>query len=58
MPWYWSDDIARVLTEMKSFDVAKTSKLTATPVAFRSPAETIEAAVEILLDDDEIPLAA
>jgi hypothetical protein len=58
MPWYWSDDIARVLVVSGKIDKSAAAPLISAPVAFRSEASTIEAAIDTLLDDDEIPLAA
>lgn len=58
MPWYWSDDIARVLVVSGKIDNAIAAPLISAPVAFRCEASTIEAAIDTLLDDDEIPLAA
>ena len=58
MPWYWSDDIARVLVVSGKIDSSVAASLISAPVAFRSEASTIEAAIVALLDEDEIPLAA
>jgi hypothetical protein len=58
MPWYWSDDIARVLVVSGKIDNSAAAPLISAPVAFRSEASTTEAAIDTLLDDDEIPLAA
>lgn len=58
MPWYWSDEIARVLVDLDKIDGAVATSLTSMPVAFRRECDTIEMAAEMLLDDDEIPSAA
>jgi hypothetical protein len=58
MPWYWSDDIAQVLVRMDRIDTSTATSMSAAPVAFRSESLTIEGAIDALLDDDEIPLAA
>lgn len=58
MPWFWSDEIAQVLSAAGRIDDRVVSNLVARPVAFRSDAETIEEAAERLLEDDEIPIAA
>lgn len=56
MPWYWTDDLARVLLEDGRISETIASELTSLPVAFRSEETTVEAAAGALLDDDEIPL--
>ena len=58
MPWYWTDEVAPVLVSNGTIDQATAQGLIATPVAYRSEHETMEAAVAELLDDGEIPLAA
>lgn len=58
MPWYWSDEIARVLLGIGKIDAVTASRLIAAPVAFRLDSGTVEAAAESLLDDEEIPLLA
>lgn len=58
MPWYWSDEIARVLVELGKIDLARAATLTRAPVAYRSDSQELETAALALLDDDEIPLAA
>jgi hypothetical protein len=58
VPWYWSDDIAANLISAGKLDPSSVSGLVATPVAFRRDHDTIEEAIEALLADDEIPLAA
>jgi hypothetical protein len=58
MPWYWSDDIARALLEGGKIRTADALLMSATPVAYRSEAATLAEAVEALLDDEEVPLAA
>jgi hypothetical protein len=58
MPWYWSDDIARVLVVSGKLDNSVATAMISAPVAYRSEASTIESAIDTLLDDDEIPLAA
>ena len=58
MPWYWSDDIARVLVVSGKIDSSAAAPLISAPVAFRSEASTIESAIATLLEEDEIPLAA
>ena len=58
MPWFWSDEIARVLSAAGRIDDQVSSDLLARPVAFRSEAETVEEAADRLVQDGEIPLAA
>jgi hypothetical protein len=58
MPWYWSDDIAQILVGAGKIDSSTAAPMISAPVAFRSEATSIEAAIDTLLDDDEIPLAA
>lgn len=58
MPWFWSDEIAKVLSAAGRIDQRLASALEARPVAFRSDSETIEEIADRLLQDDEIPLAA
>ena len=58
MPWYWTDEVARVLVSNGTIDQVTAQRLISTPVAHRSDRETLEGAVDQLLDDGEIPLAA
>lgn len=58
MPWYWTDDLARVLLDSGQISESVASELASLPVAYRSEESTVEAAATALLEDDEIPLAA
>lgn len=58
MPWYWTDDVARVLLAKGSIDPTIAASLIALPVAHRSEHESVDEAASELLDDGEIPLAA
>lgn len=58
MPWYWTDEVAPILVSNGAIDHSTAQGLIATPVAYRSEHDTIEAAAAELLDDGEIPLAA
>lgn len=58
MPWYWTDDLARILRELRSVPEEVASRLGAMPVAIRREESTIEAAALAMIEDDEIPLAA
>jgi hypothetical protein len=58
MPWYWTDDVAPALVANGTIDSDVAAGLMALPVALRSDHETVEEAVQELLDEGEIPLAA
>lgn len=58
LPWYWTDDLARVLLADGRISETVAAELTAVPVAYRREETTVEAAASALLEDDEIPLAA
>lgn len=58
MPWYWTDDIARMLIEADRIKAEAVGPMLSVPTAIRRDEATIEAAAQALLDDDEIPLAA
>ncbi len=58
MPWYWTDDIARVLIEAGRINAEAVGPMVSVPTAMRRDETSIEAAAQALLDDDEIPLAA
>lgn len=58
MPWYWTDDLARVLVSKGTIPERIAAEISATPVAIRRTEDTLEAAAYGYLDDDEIPLAA
>jgi hypothetical protein len=58
VPWYWTDDIARVLIESGRISNEAASSMLSVPTAFRREEPSIESATQGLLDDDEIPLAA
>lgn len=58
MPWYWTDEVAPVLVANGTIDADVAAGLAAVPVALRSDHETVEEAVQELLDEGEIPLAA
>lgn len=58
MPWYWSDDIAAQLISIGKISESVADDLRRRPVAFRVEAGSLEMAADMLLDDDEIPLAA
>ena len=59
MPWYWSDDLARVLVAAGKIEPRLADQLVRTPVAIRRPEPDLEtAALAMQADDNEIPLAA
>lgn len=58
MPWYWTDDLTRVLRDRGRLDPAADTTSSAYPQGLRATSESIEEAVDELLDSGEIPLAA
>jgi len=58
MPWYWTDEMARVLVADGRIAEDTAATMIALPIAHRSEHDNIEAAVREILDDGEIPLAA
>lgn len=58
MHWYWSDDVAQILLSQNKISPKVALSMTATPIGYRSDHESIEAATDQLVEDDEIPLAA
>ena len=58
MPWYWTDDIARMLIETGRIDADAVTAMLSIPTAIRRDEANIETAAQALLDDEEIPLAA
>ena len=58
VPWYWTDDIARALIDSGRMDADASSPMPSMPVAIRREEPTIEAVVQALADEGEIPLAA
>lgn len=57
MPWYWTDDLARMLIETGRVDRSRVAGWIVTPVAVRSDDDSAEAVAGTLLDgeDDEGP---
>jgi hypothetical protein len=58
MPWYWSDDVARVLLAAGRIDPGRADQLARTLVAIRRPEPDLDTAALAIQDDNEIPLAA
>ncbi|HET9202689.1 MAG TPA: hypothetical protein VFP67_06020 [Acidimicrobiia bacterium] len=58
VPWYWTDDIARALIEAGRLNVESAAALLSTPVALKRSEPDIDTAIQAMLDDDEIPIAA
>ena len=58
MPWYWTDDIARALIEAGRITADAAGTMLSVPTAIRRDEPSLEAAMQALLEDDEIPLAA
>ena len=57
MPWYWIDELARILVSHGTLSEFAAAQMVAVPVAIRREEMTIEDAAHGLLEDDEIPLA-
>ena len=58
MPWYWTDDIARALIEAGRITPDAAGAMLSVPTAIRRDEPSLEAAMQALLEDEEIPLAA
>ena len=58
VPWYWTDDLSRILLSEGLIGDKGASSLASSPVAVRRVEMSIEAAAQGMADDDEIPLAA
>ena len=58
MPWYWTDDLAPMLVSKGKMSPEAAEDMRKSPVAIRRREMTIDEAVEGLIEDDEIPLAA
>jgi hypothetical protein len=58
VPWYWTDDIARALIDNGRLTVESAGTLLATPVAVKRVEPDLDTAIQAMLDDDEIPIAA
>jgi hypothetical protein len=58
VPWYWTDDIARALIETGRLNAESARTMLAAPVALKRAEPDLDAAVQAMLDDDEIPIAA
>jgi hypothetical protein len=58
VPWYWTDDIARALIDNGRLTVESAVTMLATPVAVKRVEPDLDAAIQGMLDDDEIPIAA
>jgi hypothetical protein len=58
VPWYWTDDIARALIETGRLTVESARSMLTAPVALKRGEPDLDTAVQAMLDDDEIPIAA
>ena len=58
MPWYWTDVLAPLLVSKGKMTLEAAEDLRKSPVAIRRRETTIDEAVEGMIEDDEIPLAA
>lgn len=58
VPWYWTDDLSRIMVSegLISDDLARS--MASSPVAIRREETSVEEAAKAIDDDDEIPLAA
>lgn len=53
MPWYWTDDLARILIDNGRIDRSRVSGWLVAPVAVRSDEESAEVVAGTLLDEDD-----
>lgn len=58
VPWYWTDDLARILVSDGVINTQVATKMISSPVAIRRDESSIEDAARGLADDEEIPFAA
>ena len=58
MPWYWTDDLAPLLVSQGKMTPEAAEEMSKSPVAIKRREATIDEAVEVMVEDDEIPLAA
>jgi hypothetical protein len=58
MPWYWTDDLARVLLETGRIDAGTAAALVAAPIGVRRQDLIVEEPTADPSDDEEIPHAA
>ena len=58
MPWYWSDELAKVLLSSGRIDTQTAGSLSVAPVAFRRDTDNVEEVAQELAEEGEIPLAA
>lgn len=58
MPWYWTDDLSRILFSEGLISKQAAVQLETSPVAIRRVETSLEEAVRGMVDDDEVPLAA
>jgi len=58
MPWYWTDDLARIMVAQGLISDKTAVHLASSPIALRRDESSIEEAVSAMAEDDEIPLAA
>jgi hypothetical protein len=58
VPWYWTDDLSRILFSEGLISKQAAVQLETSPVAIRRVETSLEEAVRGMVDDDEVPLAA
>jgi len=58
VPWYWTDDLARILLDAGRISPEEAARLISRPVAIRRDEPRLEEGAEGSAEDGEIPLAA
>lgn len=58
VPWYWTDDLSRIMISEGLIGDDAASGMVLSPVAIRREESSLEEAAKGMADDDEIPLAA
>jgi len=58
VPWYWTDDLSRIMVSQGLIGEEAAIRLVSPPVAVKRDETSIEEAAQGMADDDEIPLAA
>ena len=58
MPWYWTDDLSRILFSEGLVSKQAAAQLETSPVAIRRVETSLEEAMGGMVDDDEVSLAA
>ena len=58
MPWYWTDDLSRIMISEGLIGDDAAKRMVLSPVAIRREESSLSEAAKGMADDDEIPLAA